>query len=168
MAAQLPSESFLYFGDTARVPYGTKSPETIRRFSREAAHFLLERGVKMIVVACNTATAHALEMLKAESPVPVIGVIDAGARAAHDASRNGKVGVIGTPGTIRSGAYDRATRMLRPHVEMYAQPCPLFVPLVEEGWAEHDATEMIAQEYLAPLREVDIDTLILGCTHYPL
>lgn len=165
---RLPHESILYFGDTARVPYGTKSRDTIRHFSREAAHFLLCRGVKLLVVACNTATAHALEVLREESPVPVVGVIDAGGRAAHKATRNGKIGVIGTPGTIGSGAYDRAVRALFPEIEVYAQSCPMFVPLVEEGLARHPAAELIAREYLGPLRAVDIDTLILGCTHYPL
>lgn len=167
LVRRLPHESILYFGDTARVPYGTKSPDTIRRFSREAAHFLLSRDVKMIVVACNTATAHALAPLIEESPVPVVGVIDAGARAAHHASQSGRIGVIGTPGTIASGAYDRAVRALRPTVEVYAQACPMFVPFVEEGLAEHEATRLIARDYLAPLHEMEIDTLVLGCTHYP-
>jgi len=164
---RLPHESILYFGDTARVPYGTKSPETICRFSREAVHFLLGRDVKMIVVACNTASAHALEVLGSETPVPVLGVIEAGARAAHHASETGRIGVIGTTGTIASGAYDRAVRALRPAVEVYTQACPMFVPLVEEGMADHEAARLIAHEYLAPLCELDIDTLVLGCTHYP-
>jgi glutamate racemase len=167
MVDRLPHESILYFGDTARVPYGTKSPDTIRRFSREAAHFLLGRDVKMLVVACNTASAHALDVLAQETPVPVVGVIEAGARAAHHASETGRIGVIGTAGTIASGAYDRAVRALRPAVEVYAQACPMFVPLVEEGMAEHEAARLIADDYLAPLRELDIDTLVLGCTHYP-
>lgn len=167
LVRRLPHESILYLGDTARVPYGTKSPDTIRRFSREAAHFLLGHDVKMIVVACNTATAHALDVLAREAPVPVLGVIEAGARAAHHASASGRIGVIGTAGTIASGAYDRAVRTLRPVVEVYAQACPLFVPLVEDGRAEHAAARLIAEEYLAPLREVGIDTLVLGCTHYP-
>jgi glutamate racemase len=167
MVDRLPHESIVYFGDTARVPYGTKSPDTIRRFSREAAHFLLGREVKMLVVACNTASAHALDVLAQETPVPVVGVIEAGARAAHHASESGRIGVIGTAGTIASGAYDRAVRALRPAVEVYAQACPMFVPLVEEGMADHEAARLIAQDYLAPLRELDIDTLVLGCTHYP-
>ena len=164
---RLPHESILYFGDTARVPYGTKSPETICRFSREAAHFLLGRDVKMIVVACNTASAHALKVLAREVPVPVVGVIDAGARAAHHASESGRIGVIGTAGTIASSAYERAVRALRPAVEVHAQACPLFVPLVEEGLADHEAARLIARDYLEPLRELGIDTLVLGCTHYP-
>lgn len=165
---RLPDESILYFGDTARVPYGTKSPETIRHFSRQAMKFLLTREVKIVVVACNTATSHALGDLRSESPVPVLGVVEAGARAAVEATRNGRVGVIGTPGTIGSGAYDRALRSAIPDVQVFAQPCPLLVPLVEEGWADHEATRLVAREYLEPLLEMEIDTLILGCTHYPL
>ena len=164
---RLPHESIHYFGDTARVPYGTKSPETILRFSREAVHFLLSQDVKMIVVACNTASAHTLDVLSGETPVPVAGVIEAGARAAHHASESGRIGVIGTAGTIASGAYDRAVRALRPAVEVHAQACPMFVPLVEEGMADHEAARLIAHGYLAPLRNFDIDTLVLGCTHYP-
>lgn len=165
---RLPDESILYFGDTARVPYGTKSPEVIRHFSRQAMEFLLTREVKIVVVACNTATSHALADLRADAPVPVVGVVEAGARAAVQATRNGRIGVIGTPGTIGSGAYDRAMRQSIPDVEVFAQPCPLLVPLVEEGWAAHEATRLVAREYLAPLLEMEIDTLILGCTHYPL
>lgn len=168
LADELPDESILYFGDTARVPYGTKSPETIRHFSRQAMKFLLTREVKIVVVACNTATSHALGDLRADSPVPVVGVVEAGARAAVKATRNGRVGVIGTPGTIGSGAYDRALRTAIPDVEVFAQSCPLLVPLVEEGWAGHEATRLVAREYLDPLLDMEIDTLILGCTHYPL
>lgn len=168
VASRLPGESLIYFGDTARLPYGSKSTRAIRRFAAEAAHFLLTERVKMLVVACNTASAHALRMLQDHLPVPVIGVIEAGARAAHHATVTGRIGVIGTHGTIASGAYDRAVRFLRPQVEVYAQPCPLFVPLVEEGLAEHPATELVAREYLQPLMEMGIDTLVLGCTHYPL
>lgn len=168
LVERLPDESILYFGDTARVPYGTKSPEAICHNSREASHFLLGEGVKAIVVACNTATAHALAPLREEAPVPVIGVIEAGARAAHHATENGRIGVIGTPGTIGSGAYDKAVRSLRPEVQIYAQACPMFVPLVEEGMADHPAAGLIAREYLTPLLDVDIDTLVLGCTHYPV
>lgn len=165
---RLPHESVLYFGDTARVPYGPKSPETVRRYSGEILHFLLGRGVKAVVVACNTSTAHALDHLIQASPVPVVGVIEPGARAAVAASRSGKIGVIGTAGTIASGAYDRAIRALRPDAAVTSQACPLFVPLVEEGWFDHAATELIAREYLAPLTRAGVDTLVLGCTHYPL
>ncbi len=165
---QLPDESILYFGDTARVPYGAKSPETVVRYSQEAAARLLARDVKLIVIACNTATAHAFEDLHASLPVPVIGVIEPGARSAVAASRTGRIGVIGTTGTIRSGAYDLAVRRRLDDARVYAQPCPLFVPLVEEGRCEGEATHLIAREYLAPLRDMDVDVLILGCTHYPL
>ncbi|MGQ0560682.1 MAG: glutamate racemase, partial [Gemmatimonadota bacterium] len=164
----LPRESVLYFGDTARVPYGPKSPETVQRYSREAADFLLSRDVKTIVIACNTATAHAYELLAEALPVPVIGVVEPGARTAARTSKTGRIGVIGTAGTIRSGAYDYAVRRLVDDARVYAQPCPLFVPLIEEGWIDHPATRLAAQEYLRPLRAVDIDVLILGCTHYPL
>jgi len=165
---QLPGESILYFGDTARVPYGPKSSETVQRYAREAAAFLLSRDVKAIVIACNTATAHAAAMLKQNLPVPVIGVIDPGATAAVNATRTNRIGVIGTRGTIASGAYDRAVRDRLPDARVYAQPCPLFVPIVEEGWASHEAARLVAEEYLKPVREQDIDVLILGCTHYPL
>ena len=165
---QLPNERIIYFGDTARVPYGPKSPETVLRYSREISAYLGQQGVKAIVVACNTATAHALAALLAELPFPVTGVVEPGARAAVKASRGGSVGVIGTTGTIASGAYERAIRSLRPGAEITARACPLLVPLVEEGWLDTEATRLIAREYLAPLVESHIDTLVLGCTHYPL
>lgn len=165
---QLPHESVVYFGDTARVPYGPKSPDTVRRYSREIAAFLRDQGVKSIVIACNTATAHALNTLRDELDMPVIGVVEPGARAAVKASKQGHIGVIGTVGTIKSGAYERAIRAIEPDVRVTARACPLFVPLVEEGWTEHDATRLVAREYLEPLIAADIDTLVLGCTHYPL
>lgn len=165
---QLPHESVVYFGDTARVPYGPKSPETVRRYSREIAAFLKEQGVKSIVIACNTATAHALSALRDELEMPVIGVVEPGARAAVAATQTGHIGVIGTVGTIKSGAYERAIRALHPDVMITARACPLFVPLVEEGWTDHDATRLVAREYLEPLIAADVDTLVLGCTHYPL
>jgi glutamate racemase len=165
---QLPAESLIYFGDTARVPYGPKSPDTVRRYSREISAFLLEQGVKAIVVACNTATAHALPTLRDELEVPVIGVVEPGARAAVRATRTGHIGVIGTAGTIRSEAYVRAIRAENPDVRVTALACPLFVPIVEEGWTNHEATHLIAEEYLAPFVKDPIDTLVLGCTHYPL
>src|SRR5688572_31390235 len=142
---RLPNESILYFGDTARVPYGPKSEETVRRYSREATSYLMSRGVKAVVIACNTATAHAYEDLRSFLRVPVIGVIEPGARAAAQATKTNRVGVIGTAGTIRSGAYDRAVRRLLPEARVYAQPCPLFVPLVEEGWGSHEAARLIAR-----------------------
>jgi glutamate racemase len=165
---RLPRESVIYFGDTARVPYGPKSPETVRRYSREILAYLLHRGVKAVVVACNTSTAHALEHLRAHAPVPVVGVIEPGARAAVAATASGRIGVIGTAGTITSGAYERAIKALRPEATVVSQACPLFVPLVEEGWFDHPATALIAREYLQPLERARVDVLVLGCTHYPL
>src|SRR5687767_2818588 len=165
---QLPHERIIYFGDTARVPYGPKSPDTVRRYSHEIAAFLLGEGVKAIVVACNTATAHALPMLRAELPVPVVGVVDPGARAAVEASRGGTIGVIGTTGTINSRAYEQAISAHVPDAHIIARACPLFAPLVEEGWLDTPATRLIAAEYLAPFIEAGVDTLVLGCTHYPL
>jgi glutamate racemase len=165
---RLPGESTIYFGDTARVPYGPKSPDTVRRYSLEILHWLLGQGVKAVVIACNTSTAHALETLQGESPVPVIGVIEPGARAAAAATRGGPVGVIGTAGTIASNAYAKAIRQVKPDARVEQRACPLFVPLVEEGWFEHPAAELIAREYLTPLNAVGVDALVLGCTHYPL
>jgi glutamate racemase len=168
MMRQLPTEGLIYFGDTARVPYGPKAPTTVRRYSREIASFLDHEGVKAIVIACNTATAHALTTLRAELRIPVIGVIEPGARAAVAATHTGDIGVIGTAGTIRSGAYERAIRELAPDARITAQPCPLFVPLVEEGWLDTEATRLIVREYLQPLADARVDTVVLGCTHYPL
>lgn len=165
---RLPGESTIYFGDTARVPYGPKSPETVRRYSLEILEWLLAQGVKAVVIACNTSTAHALGALQEASPVPVVGVIEPGARAAIAASRGGAVGVIGTAGTIASGAYRRAIHARAPTLEVLQQACPLFVPLVEEGWFEHDAARLIAADYLRPLKESSVEALVLGCTHYPL
>lgn len=165
---QLPTESIVYFGDTARVPYGPKSPDTVCRYSREIAGFLRQQDVKAIVIACNTATAHALKSLRAELPMPVVGVVEPGARAAVNASRGGHIGVIGTAGTVRSGAYERAILALDPDVRVTARACPLFVPLVEEGWLDHPVTREVAREYVTPLVEEGIDALVLGCTHYPL
>lgn len=165
---RLPNEPLVYFGDTARLPYGPKSPETVVRYAREAARLLLEHEIKLLVVACNTATAHALSVLSAELSIPVVGVIEPGAREAVRVSRTGRIGVLGTVGTIDSGIYDRVLRRLRPDARIFAQPCPLFVPLVEEGFTAHEATRLIAEEYVKPLRDVEIDAVVLGCTHYPL
>lgn len=164
---RLPNESLIYFGDTARLPYGPKSPDTVRRYSREIGGFLDGEGVKAIVVACNTATAHGLAALRSELSVPVIGVIEPGARAAVGASTLGSIGVLGTAGTVRSGAYERAIRELSPRARIVSQACPLFVPLVEEGWTDHEATRLVATEYLAPLVAAGVDAVVLGCTHYP-
>jgi glutamate racemase len=165
---QLPHERIIYFGDTARVPYGPKSPETVQRYSREISDWLVGEGVKAIVVACNTATAHALPMLREYLTVPVIGVVEPGARAAMRSTTSNVVGVIGTAGTIASGAYERAIHAIEPRAMVIARACPLFVPLVEEGWIDRDATRLIAREYLEPLAEAQVDTIVLGCTHYPL
>jgi len=165
---QLPSERVIYFGDTARFPYGSKSVPTVTEFARQDSKFLLSHGVKLVVVACNTATAYALETLQREMPVPVVGVIEPGALAASRASKRKLVGVIGTQGTIASGAYQEALARIDPAISVFTQPCPLFVALAEEGWTDSAATLLIAQEYLEPLREALIDVLVLGCTHYPL
>ena len=165
---RLPNESTIYFGDTARVPYGPKSPETVRRYAGEILDWLLEQEVKAVVVACNTVSAHALDDLRARSPVPVIGVIAPGVRAAARATQSGVVGVIGTAGTIASCAYPKALRHARPELKVVDQACPLFVPLVEEGWLDHPATRLVAEEYLAPMRAAAVDVLVLGCTHYPM
>lgn len=165
---QLPRESIVYFGDTARVPYGPKSPDTVCRYSREIGSFLRDQDVKAIVIACNTATAHALPVLREELEIPIIGVVEPGARAAVCASGGGHIGVIGTTGTVRSGAYERAIRALDPDVRVTVRACPLLVPLVEEGWIDHPITRQIAQEYIEPLIQEDIKALVLGCTHYPL
>ena len=165
LARRLPRESILYLGDTARLPYGDKSPRTVRRYTRRNIDFLLARGVKAVVVACNTASALALDDL--DYPVPIWGVVEPGAAAAVAASR-GRIGVIATESTIRSDAYRRAIRRLDSEIEVLSQACPLLVPLVEEGWSDDPIAQQIAARYLAPLLEADIDTLVLGCTHYPL
>ena len=165
---QMPKERIIYFGDTARVPYGTKSKETVTRFSKQIARFLQSHQVKTIVVACNTASAYAIEDLEAELDIPVIGVVKPGARMAADMTRNGKIGVIATEGTIGSGLYSKYIKSLREDATIYGKACPLFVPLVEEGLWEDPVTVEIARRYLTELIDLDIDTLILGCTHYPL
>ena len=164
----LPEEKLLYFGDTARVPYGTKSGETVTRFTLEAAEFLRDFDIKALVVACNTASAYALTALGERLQLPVVGVIESGARAAARGGEARRVGVIGTAATVASRAYDRALAKIAPQAEVTSVACPLFVPLVEEGWLEHPVTRQVAEEYLAPLCERRLDVLILGCTHYPL
>jgi len=190
-----PTNDIVYFGDTARVPYGTKSKETIIEYSMQNARFLLQQGVEVIVIACNTASAFALESLQKVIDIPVIGVIDAGAEAALKATRNGKIGVIGTEGTVNSHAYRDAIRYQisgigyqdkptcyplkreetigdcpyeREEIEVFEKACPLFVPLAEEGWHEHSVTQQVAEIYLSDLLKAGIDTLVLGCTHYPI
>jgi glutamate racemase len=164
----LPAEETIYLGDTGRAPYGTKSAETITRYTLESVEFLVGRGIKLLVVACNSASAVALDAIRARWSVPVIGVIDPGARAAVERTRTGRVGVVGTEATISSGAYTRALRQLGPSLEIYLRACPLFVPLAEEGWTDGPIARLVAETYLASLARSGIDTLVLGCTHYPL
>ncbi|HJQ73774.1 MAG TPA: glutamate racemase [Gaiellaceae bacterium] len=164
----LPREHLVYLGDTGRYPYGTKSAETVTRYSIENVEFLVAKGVKMLVVACNTASAVALDALQERFDLPVVGVIEPGARAAVDRTRNGRVGVIATEATIASGAYTRALRALQPALEIFTRPCPLLVPLAEEGWVEGAIPRGVVETYLATLSKSGIDTLVLGCTHYPL
>lgn len=165
---RLPFENIIYFGDTARVPYGVKSVETITRYASEITTFLLKQQVKLLIIACNTIASVAYEAVAKLSSVPVLEVIDAGARHAVKATRNGHIGVIGTPTTINSNAYARNIHRLDPSLRVFSQACALFVPLVEEGWLDHPVTRLTAQEYLKPVLAEHIDTLVLGCTHYPL
>jgi glutamate racemase len=166
---KLPHENFIYFGDTARVPYGTKSEHTIRNFASEITDFLIQNHIKILVVACNTVSALALEYLKHQySDLPVIGVIQPGAKKAVETTKNRRVGIIGTVATIRSMSYSKAIHAIDPRIEVTQQACPLFVPLVESGWTKNRVAELTAQEYLTPLKKRKIDTLVLGCTHYPL
>jgi glutamate racemase len=164
----LPREDLVYLGDTGRHPYGIKSAETVTRYSVENVEFLVARGIKLLVVACNTASATALPALQARFPLPIVGVIEPGARAAVARTRNGRIGIIGTEATIASGAYTNAIRGLRADVEIYTRPCPLLVPLAEEGWIDGAIPRGVVETYLATLRKSGIDTLVLGCTHYPL
>jgi glutamate racemase len=165
---QLPEEKIVYFGDTARLPYGSKSRASVIHFSEQIIRFLRTKDVKAIVIACNTASSYALEEVRKEEDIPIIGVINAGARTAVSATKNGKIGVIGTEGTIRSEAYAQVLKDMKPGVEVYGKACPLFVPLVEEGLLHDSVTDEIAARYLSVLKEKYIDTLVLGCTHYPL
>ncbi|MDP2276407.1 MAG: glutamate racemase [Archangium sp.] len=166
---RLPLESTVYLGDTARVPYGTKSGEVVTRYSLANAHALLEYDIKALVVACNTASAVALPALEAELPIPVIGVIIPGAQAAAKVTKTGKVAVIGTPGTIASGAYQAALTAASPTMQVNTRACPLFVPLAEEGWIDGMVPQLVAEKYLGgDFLGADVDTLVLGCTHYPL
>ncbi len=164
----LPREEIVYFGDTARVPYGTKSRETVTRFSVENIEFLMRHDVKLVVVACNTASSLALGFLKKCFRVPVMGVIEPGAKRAAEVTRTNRVGVIGTNATVASAAYEKAIRRFDRGISVYSRSCPLFVPLVEEGWTGNKVSRDIAYEYLGPIKAKKVDTLILGCTHYPL
>ncbi len=164
----MPNENIVYFGDTARVPYGSKSNETVVEYSIQAANFLLRKNIKLLVVACNTASSVALNELRKFLTVPVIGMIEPGARMALSESKNKRIGVIGTRATINNKAYAHELKRLNPKVKVFEQACPLFVPLAEEGWLDHKATELIAKTYLSGMKENKIDSLILGCTHYPI
>ncbi|MEK7390345.1 MAG: glutamate racemase [Elusimicrobiota bacterium] len=167
LARRMPEESLIYFGDTAHVPYGSKSPEAIARFSTTVARFLASRGIKLLVVACNTSSAWALPAIRRVVRIPVVGVIDPGARAAMAVSRGERVGVIGTEATIRSNAYPKAIAVISKTARTLSQACPLFVPLVEEGWWDGSVVDAVTRQYMTPLLKGRVDTLILGCTHYP-
>ncbi|MFH0772662.1 MAG: glutamate racemase [Candidatus Omnitrophota bacterium] len=168
LVRELPNEDIVYFGDTARVPYGAKSASTIKKFSIENVLFLLKFNVKMIITACNTSSAICLPFLSRYFNVPILGVIKPGAKAAVGSTRNGRIGIIGTYATIASGAYEAEIKSISPSAKVYSKSCPLFVPLAEEGWANDGVADIIADRYLAPLKKRGIDALILGCTHYPL
>ncbi len=165
---KFPYEDIVYFGDTARVPYGPKSKSTIKRYSMQNARFLIQQNAKIIIIACNTASSVAVKYLQRNLKVPVMGVITPGAECAVKKTVNKKVGIIGTEGTIRSEAYPKAINELKNDIEVYSKACPLFVPIVEEGWENHPVTKLIIKEYLAELKEKDLDTMVLGCTHYPI
>lgn len=164
----LPRESIVYFGDLAHLPYGTKSSTQIRRFSLENTEFLLRQDIKALVVACNSSASTAFQMLKRRFSIPMVSVVEPAVRASLGATRAGKIGVIATPATIESQVYEKALKRSRPEVQVFTQSCPLFVPLVEEGWLDGGVAERVIEKYLTPLAEKGIDTLILGCTHYPL
>lgn len=168
IAKLLPNEDLIYLGDTARVPYGIRSAETVIKYSIECANFLFKKGIKMLVVACNTSSSVSLEILKEKLPIPVIGVIEPGVRAALRSSKNGKIGIIGTEATVQSEAYPKKIKSINPEIEVISKACPLFVPLVEEGILEGSIAEQVVERYLKELKTSGIDTLILGCTHYPL
>lgn len=164
----LPTEKIVYFGDTARVPYGNKSKDNIIRYSKQIIHFLMEQEVKAIVIACNTASALAMDEVRKEFDIPILGVIEPGARIAAEETQNGRIGVIGTVATIGSGIHKEYIQQLRPDVTVIGKACPLFVPLVEEGWRHDPVTDQVVERYLQSMKDENVDTLILGCTHYPL
>lgn len=168
LLAVLPEESTVYLGDTARVPYGIRSPETVTRYSFENTRFLFSIGIKLLVVACNTVSSISIDAIRTSVGIPVIGVIEPGARAAAAATRNNRVGVIGTDATVRSGSYSRAINAINASIEVFPLSCPLFVPLVEEGWTDGAVVELTAERYLRVMKDNGVDTLVLGCTHYPL
>jgi len=168
LASTLPNENIIYFGDTARVPYGSKSNSTVIEYSIQDTRFLLQKNVKAIIVACNTASSIAIPDLRKIFDIPIIGMIEPGSRMALKKSRNNKIGVIGTRATVNNLAYSSEIKKMNDNAEVFEKPCPLFVPLAEEGWVNHKATFEIAEEYLRELRSLGIDTLVLGCTHYPI
>lgn len=168
LMSRLPKENITYFGDTARVPYGNKSAEVVRQYAVEDTQFLIDQHVKVIVVACNTASAVAIDTLRSHFDIPIIGVITPGAAKAVDVTRNGRIGVIGTLATVASQSYQKEIHGANKSLTVVSKACPLFVPLAEEGWGDHRISQQVADEYLAPLRRDNIDTLILGCTHYPI
>lgn len=165
---QLPYEDIIYFGDTARVPYGTRSRETIIKYSFQCINFLMSKDIKLVVIACNTATASALEEVRAYFDIPIIGVVEPGVRTAVETTKNDKIGIIGTTSTVNSGAYQESIRAISPKAEVIGVACPLFVPIVEDGWQDTEVARLTAEKYLMELREHEIDTLVLGCTHYPI
>ncbi|MFA7534023.1 MAG: glutamate racemase [Tissierellaceae bacterium] len=165
---QLPGEDIVYLGDTARIPYGTRSKETVIKYVLESFEFLMSKNIKAIVIACNTASSLALKEARERFDIPILGVVEPGAKAAVGSTKNNTIGVIGTEGTINSGSYDKTIRELLPTAEIIGIPCPLFVPIVEEGWENTDVAYITAQKYLLELKEHNIDTLVLGCTHYPV
>ena len=165
---RLPNENLVYLGDTARLPYGTKSRNTVIKYAKSNTNFLLTKGIKLLVVACNTASAHSLHKLKTNYDIPIIGVIEPGAKKAVNSTSNGNIGIIATPSTIRSNAYDKAIKKINPNIKTFSKACPLFVPIVEEGWQHSNIAFDIATKYLEGLKKKKIDVLILGCTHYPL
>ena len=166
--AMLPNENIVYFGDTARVPYGSKSNETVVEYSYQDAQFLINKNVKLIIVACNTASSIAIDKLKEKFDIPIIGMIEPGTHLALESTKNGKIGVIGTEATISNRAYSNELHSINKDLSIIEKPCPLFVPIAEEGWLDHEATKLIAREYLQDLIDFGVDTVILGCTHYPL
>src|SRR5512141_54204 len=167
LSRRLPPENIVYFGDTARVPYGPKSPQVVRDYAAQDVDVLLAHDVKIVVIACNTVSAVALDVVQKRARMPVVGVIIPGAGAAVSATARKRVGVIGTVATVNSNAYANAIRQIDRQVQVFSRACPLFVPLAEEGWIDHKVTEMVAREYLFPFKQDKIDTLVLGCTHYP-
>lgn len=165
---ELPCEKIVYFGDTARVPYGSKSKKTVTKFAMQDVRFLLSKNVKAVVIACNTVSSNSIEDLKKEFDIPIFGVVEPGAKQAANVTKNMNVGVIATAGTIRSGAYERAIKQFNSNISVYSKACPLFVPLAEEGWWNDKITYLTAQKYISGLIDKKIDTIVLGCTHYPL